>query len=141
MKKIAQVGSTFVEVMFIVVIVCGISAFLIPRSLNQTSSARTIAMSTLSTALTTTVMLAKTEYKIEGGHTLIRMSGRQVKVAQGTGFPEGSPEGIGAALNHIHGFIPTFGQITTYNFSSSLANCNVTYDSSTGIVTAATQGC
>jgi prepilin-type N-terminal cleavage/methylation domain-containing protein len=134
-------GFTLVELIVAIVIVGGVSAFLIPRSLNQTTYARTVAMNAMTMALNTTVVLAKTEHKIEGYKTTIKIGGQEVKVSS-AGYPLGSEDGIGTALKNVDGFTPTFGTTTVYNLTSTqLDNCNVSYDAGTGNVTSITSGC
>lgn len=141
MKKEFLHGFSILELTLTLVIILGLAGFFIPRAMNQTSDARTIAINTMSAALNKTVMLSKAEYKFQRNKSVLKIDGRNVNVSA-KGYPLGTADGIGAALSPIEGFSQTFGSPTLYTFSvAQTSNCNVSYDPTTGDVTPNTSGC
>jgi type II secretory pathway pseudopilin PulG len=130
--------------LIIVIVIIGILAGIaIPRFINQTRNARIAALQGMGTALNSTLMLAIAEYSAEGSNTsaTMTMAGQVVTVGAGTGYPTGDAAGIGSAMRVSQGFSPTYGGTTTYNFTTTVANCNVSYSDSTGQITVTTSGC
>jgi len=134
-------GFSWVEFIVVIVIAGLLAAVVIPFSVNRTTSARVAAMNAMGGALSSTVLLAKTEYKTKApGTTFIDIHG-QTLVVSGSGYPTGSAEGIGAELRAIAGFTATYGAVTQFDFTSPVADCNTTYTAATGQVIVTTKGC
>ena len=147
MKKRNMGGFTLIELIVVIAIIAILAAIAGPRFISQITNARIAALNGAAGALNSTVELAQAEYIAEGNAststaTSITMNGTTVIVDAGTGRPTGTAAGIGTALQTLGGFGVTYTPpIATFNFTTIVANCNVTYDDSTGIVAITSTGC
>jgi MSHA pilin protein MshA len=149
-----QQGFTLIELVVVIVILGVLSAVAIPRFINLQSSARTSVINGTAGAVSSASMLAKSAWIAAGGSasiTSVTMDGNPVNVNT-SGYPTAAATGIGAAFNKSSNILlgadagtPATGTYTisyTNDGTTALANCNLTYNASTGQVTAvAVNGC
>jgi MSHA pilin protein MshA len=146
MKKVNS-GFTLIELIIVIVILGILSAIAVPRFIAQTSNARISALQGLQGAIYSATMLGQAEYRAEGNSsssaaTSITMDGTAVTVIAGTGRPAGTAAGIGTALQTFAGFVGTYAAaVATFNFTTPIANCLLTYADATGVVTLTTTSC
>jgi MSHA pilin protein MshA len=97
-------------------------------------------MNGLAGAIRSSVALVQSRYVVSGDNTsttVVMSDGTNVTVAAGTGIPTAAAAGIGNALTY-EGFALAGG---VFNFTTAVANCNVTYVAATGQATVDTTGC
>lgn len=146
MKKVAT-GFTLIELIIVIILIGILSSFAISRFINQTSNARVAALQGLQGAILSSTAIAQAEYRAEGNSststvTTINMDGQSVVVTTGTGRPAGAAGGIDTSLQTFSGFAVTFlTGVATFNFTTTIPNCRLTYTASTGAVALTTTGC
>jgi len=147
MKNKKMQGFTMIELIVVIAIIGILAAIAVPRFITQTTNARIAALNGLAGAINSAVELAQAEYVAEGNSsassaTSITMNGTAVTVDAGTGRPTGAAAGIGAALQTLSGFTPTYAApVATYNFTTTVTNCSLTYNDTSGAVAITSTGC
>lgn len=146
MKK-AVTGFTLIELIIVIILIGILSSFAISRFINQTSNARIASLQGLQGAILSSTALAQAEYRAEGNSatstvTTITMDGTAVTVVAATGRPAGAAGGIDTSLQSFAGYAATFAAgVATFNFTTAITNCNLTYTATTGVVALTTTGC
>ena len=149
LRGIHNKGFTLVELIVVIVLLGVLAAVALPQFTDQSARARTAALQGLQGAIQSASMLAKAAYRAEGNSsnstvTTTTMDGQSVVVVAGSGTPTATTLGIGKALSNYSGFslATTTTTVTTFNFSTAITNCFLTYTQGTvPTVTLTTSGC
>lgn len=147
MRYNREQGFTMIELIVVIAIIAILAAVAIPRFITQTGNARIAALNGLAGAINSSVALAQAEYVAEGNSsastaTSVTMNGTSVTVIAGTGRPAGTAAGIGTALQTLSGFSAAYAAgVGTFNFTSAITNCSLTYTDTTGVVAVTSSGC
>lgn len=146
MKKLNS-GFSFVELIIVLVIIGVIAVLAIPRFINQTSNARIAGLNGLVDAINNATILTASQYHLLSSTsnknvTSVTSNGHSITVMPETGFPTATEAGIGLVLPSFSGFSVNYvADTAVYNFTKPINNCSVTYNATTGQVTAINSGC
>ncbi len=138
MKK--QAGFTLVELIVVIVVLGILAATALPKFINVSKEARSASVNGVTGALRSAVSLVQAKYYAAGNTaatTVAMQDGSTVTVAASTGVPAGTAAGIGAALQSTEGFTVDYTTATAVTFrptNGGGANCQVTYNGTTGAV-------
>ena len=145
--KSRQQGFTLVELVVVIVILGILAAVAIPRYASYTREARIAALNGLSGAIRSSVAVVQARYVATGATASPVTLADGSSVAVGTagtaaGVPLSTAGGIDNAVNVGGTFAYTADPaVGTWNFASSVSNCNVTYAADTGLATVVSGGC
>jgi MSHA pilin protein MshA len=139
-------GFTLVELVVVIVILGILAATALPRFINLTNEARVASVQGFAGGLRSAVGVVQARYMASGGTgtTATMVDGTVVTVTATSGIPVGTAAGIGAAMQSIDGFTPTYAATTVFAPDSAgptPATCRVEYVEATGAVTALIAGC
>lgn len=142
-RRDSAAGILLIEMIIFLAVVCFLGEIIVPHFVDETTKARFIALNAVESAINSSVCLSIKKYRVQHSSkgSTIELQGKQIQVVPGTGYPQGSEEGIGAVVKIKDGFAPTYSAVTQYDLQPAVPNCHVRYDSNTGQVQLVATGC
>lgn len=145
--KRQQTGFTLIELVVVIVILAALAAIALPRYINLGTDARIASVNAVAGGLRSTVAVVQARYITTGNNaavTVTMLDGTVVGVNAVTGVPLGTAAGIGSALQAGNAAAPVDGYTTSFAVPAAVtfritppntANCQATYNGTTGAVT------
>ncbi len=145
--KHQQAGFTLIELVVVIVILAALAAIALPRYINLGSEARIASVNAVAGGLRAAVAVVQARYVVNGNNaatSVTMLDSTVVTVNAITGIPIGTAAGIGSALQAGNSAAPVDGYTTSYAVPAAVifritppntANCQATYNGTTGAVT------
>jgi MSHA pilin protein MshA len=142
-----QSGFTLIELVVVIVILAALAAIALPRYINLGTEARIASVNGVAGGLRAAVAVVQARYIANGNNaavTVTMLDGTVVGVNAITGIPLGTAAGIGSALQAGAAATPVDGFTTSYAAPLAVtfritppntANCQASYNGTTGAVT------
>jgi MSHA pilin protein MshA len=135
----SQKGFTLIELVIVIVVLGILAGIAIPKYISIQRDARIASVNGIAGGIRGAVALARAKYLVNQNTTIatVDMDSTLVTCAVGSGIPTGDATGIVAAMQDVSGYTVTYPTGTTVRFTppGGNANCQATYDGTTGIVT------